>query len=84
MTARLTTCDLSRTAAANMRRLRKEAGWSQLRLAAKAKFHPAMISHLEGGKRDFTLPTLERVAEALGVPAGELLTDPPAGALEAG
>lgn len=66
-------CDLSLTAGANMRRARKDAGWSQHRLAAETGLAPCMISFLEAGERNFTLPTLERVARALGAVPADLL-----------
>jgi transcriptional regulator with XRE-family HTH domain len=72
-------CDLSLTAGANMRRIRKNRGWSQHRLAAEIGMAPCMISFLEGGHRDFTIPTFARVARALGVHPAVLLADLPVG-----
>jgi transcriptional regulator with XRE-family HTH domain len=72
-------CGLSLTAAANVRRLRRRRGWSQYRLAREAGLGRALVSLLEGGHRNFTMPVLEKAAAALGVPAGDLLADPDSG-----
>lgn len=66
-------CATSLAAAARARVLRKEAGWSQQRLAETAGMSPCMVSMLEGGRRNFTLPALERVAAALGTDVAALL-----------
>jgi transcriptional regulator with XRE-family HTH domain len=70
-------CPLSLTAAANVRWLLGVSGWNLSRLAKETGMAPAMISHLVAGKRNFTLPTLERVAAALGVAPGDLLAPVP-------
>jgi DNA-binding Xre family transcriptional regulator len=72
-------CEASLTAAANVRELRAARGWSQHRLAAQTGLSPAMVSHLEAGKRNFTLPMLERVAAALERGARDLLAPRPGG-----
>jgi transcriptional regulator with XRE-family HTH domain len=72
-------CDLSLTAGANMRRIRKNRGWSQHRLATETGLAPCMISFLEAGERNFTLPTLERVARALKADPADLLQPLPVG-----
>jgi transcriptional regulator with XRE-family HTH domain len=77
-------CGASLTAAASMRLLRRGLRWSQHRLAREAGLAPSMISHLEAGRRNFTLPTLERVAAALGTGARDLLAGPPDGRGEGG
>jgi transcriptional regulator with XRE-family HTH domain len=75
-------CGSSLTAAGNMRVLRQAAGWSKNRLAREVGMSVTMVSFLEDGYRNFTLPVLERVAEVLGTSAVGLLTAP-AGELEA-
>jgi transcriptional regulator with XRE-family HTH domain len=55
--------------------LRAEREWSQLRLARRAKVPQADVAHLEtSARQNPSLPTLRRIAMALGVPMAELLT----------
>ena len=57
-----------------IRDLREQAKLTQLQLAKKAKVTEAYISMIESGaRRNPSLPTLKRLAKALGVPVGELL-----------
>lgn len=70
-------CALSLTAGANVRALRVTAGWSRARLGREAGLSGIMISFLERGQRDFTLPTMEKIAAALRVRAPDLLAGPP-------
>lgn len=60
----------------NLRRLREERGLSQSALARHAEVAQGWISDLEAGKRRPTLTSLQHLAEALGVPAVQLLTPP--------
>jgi transcriptional regulator with XRE-family HTH domain len=53
---------------AAIRLLRLEAGLSQEELALKAKITSAEVSRLENGKRNPKWETMERLADALGVP----------------
>lgn len=62
--------------AANIRRLRKERGWSQETLAFEAGLHATEISRLERGLREPRLGTLAQVAQALGVTVGTLIVPP--------
>jgi transcriptional regulator with XRE-family HTH domain len=50
-----------------LRRLRKEKGWSQTRLAQESGVDRATINQAEGGRRSPTIATLEELATALGV-----------------
>lgn len=77
MTVPAPACATSLTAAARVRVLRKAAGWSQRLLAEEAGVSGCMITMLEGGQRNFTLPVLERVAKALGTDVATLVA--PAG-----
>ncbi len=63
----------SRRFAANMRRLREDAGLSQEELAFRAAIHRTQISLLEGGKRMPRVFTLVCIAGALGVTPNDLL-----------
>jgi transcriptional regulator with XRE-family HTH domain len=56
-----------------IRQLRTERGLSQAKLAVMAGMDPATLNRLEQGKGNPNLRTLERVADALGVEAAELL-----------
>lgn len=59
------------TLAENLKRIRKAAGLSQPRLAAKAKVSQQLISRLESGT-DQTTKKLPQLAAALGVPVTDL------------
>jgi transcriptional regulator with XRE-family HTH domain len=76
--------------AANMRRLRLRAGWSQQQVGEKIGGWPRQaVSAAEGGKRAFALDDVDRIAAAFGRTVTEILTpmgpcpvcsdDPPAG-----
>jgi transcriptional regulator with XRE-family HTH domain len=65
---------VSRTLAANIRRLRQERGWTQDDLAAAANVRQAAISLLESGRA--TLLMLETVVNALDVGFVDLLRAP--------
>jgi len=58
-----------------MLRVAREAkGWTQDELARKAKLTKPYISQLENGvRKNPSLPALQRLAKALGVPVTELL-----------
>ena len=54
--------------------LRAERGWSQPQLGRRAKVSQAYVAQLEtSARQNPSLPTLRRIAKALGVPVGELL-----------
>lgn len=59
---------------ANIRALRQLRGWSQTDLAKAITVTVSHISRVESGERDMSIKTLHRVAEALSVPIGALLT----------
>lgn len=54
---------------AEIRRLRKAAGWSQEALAREAGVRRATVSELETGRHTPLMETLERIGGALGVSA---------------
>ena len=56
---------------------RGRIGYSQERLADKAKIHRTYIGGIERGERNPTLVMIHRLADALGVPPSQLLEDPP-------
>ena len=49
-----------------LKRLREEKGWSQMRLAQESGVDRATINQVEGGRRSPTISTLELLATALG------------------
>lgn len=63
-----------------IRTLRASAGLKQHELAARAGVSASMLSLIESGKREPTIPMLRSVAGALGVPANVLF----AAALDSG
>jgi transcriptional regulator with XRE-family HTH domain len=60
-----------------VRALRKAQRLAQDELAEKAGVHRTQIGHVEQGTRDLRLSTLQKVASALGVDAGELIAGLP-------
>jgi transcriptional regulator with XRE-family HTH domain len=59
--------------AANVRRLRKAQGLTQESLSEKAGLGPVHLRSIERGVENVTLATLVAMADALGVPPGQLL-----------
>ena len=57
----------------NIRRIRRDAGLSQIELSHRCGLHFSEISRLERGRRDAQLTTIVKVARGLGVPPAELL-----------
>jgi transcriptional regulator with XRE-family HTH domain len=60
--------------AANLRRLRREAGLSQEDLSGRTGLHPTEISRLERATREPRLGTMVRLARGLGVGLERLIT----------
>ena len=56
-----------------LKRERLLKGWDQAKVARMADVHPSTISKIERGER--LGPSLRKVAEALGVPMEELITE---------
>lgn len=62
----------------NLRRLRKEKGWSQERLAQQAGVTLSSLSKIESGANDNpTIKTLQSLASALGVTLDDLAGSSP-------
>ncbi len=57
----------------NVRRIRECKGWSQEKLAEMAELDRTYISGIERGLRNPTVRVLQRIADALGIPAPDLL-----------
>jgi transcriptional regulator with XRE-family HTH domain len=66
----------------NLRRLRVERGISQDDLAYSAGVERAYVGHLERAKRNPTVVTLAKLAEALGVHVGQFFREPETGEQE--
>ena len=65
--------DVRERLAVNMKRLRKERGWSQEALADESRLDRTYISGIERVVKNPTITVIERVAKALGCSLGELL-----------
>lgn len=65
--------DVRQRLAVNMKRLRKERGWSQEALAAEAGLDRTYISGIERKVKNPTIIVAERIAKALDSSLGELL-----------
>jgi transcriptional regulator with XRE-family HTH domain len=61
--------------AANMKRLREEAGFSQERFAESIGFHRTYVSAVELGKRNVSLDNIDKIAKALEVRPADLLSE---------
>src|SRR5712664_1224735 len=58
---------MAKALARNVRRLRKEKGWTQDELAAKVQAEQTAVSLIENSRANPTLETLEALAASLGV-----------------
>jgi transcriptional regulator with XRE-family HTH domain len=58
-----------------IRRLRKEAGFSQESFADKCGLHRTYMGSVERGETNISLDNIERIAKALGLRPGELLLE---------
>ncbi len=56
--------------------LRKERGYSQEELAARSGLDRTHIAHIEHGRRNATITTVERVTFGLGISVAELFDTP--------
>ncbi|OQW80564.1 MAG: transcriptional regulator [Proteobacteria bacterium ST_bin14] len=65
--------DVRHRLAANVKRLRKERGWSQEALADEAGLDRTYVSGIERVVRNPTVTVVERVAVALQCQMGDLL-----------
>jgi transcriptional regulator with XRE-family HTH domain len=68
------TCDAQRLFATNMRRIRKEKGLTQERVAEAAGLHPNYVSSVERAERNISICNIERIAIALDVSMAELVS----------
>lgn len=68
---------VTKTLASNVKRLRKERGWTQDALAAEIEIEQAAVSLIENGRANPTLLILEDLATALEVELPDLLSPSP-------
>ena len=61
---------------ARVRKIRKELGITQERLAFTAKVSPTFLSHIERGTKKASLHTVQKLADALGIPIQDLFCLP--------
>ena len=66
--------DVRQRLAENLRRLRKEKGWSQEDYADRAGIHRTYVSDIERSSRNPTITVVEKLAVPLGVTAADLLS----------
>ena len=57
-----------------LRELREERGWSQEQLADEVSLDRSYVGGVERGERNVSLENICRLASALGVPPGDLLS----------
>ena len=65
--------EISKKLGANMKKVRAKKKLSQGALARLLEVDKGYISNIESGKKNPTLATIQRLADALGVSADELL-----------
>lgn len=65
--------DISKKFGANLKKIRLEKNMSQGDICRALEVDRAYISNLESGKRNPTLATIKRLADALGVSSDKLL-----------
>ena len=58
-----------------VRRLRREAGYSQESFADKCKVHRTYMGSVERGESNISLDNLERIAKGLNLTASQLLLE---------
>jgi transcriptional regulator with XRE-family HTH domain len=66
-----------RILARNMRELRLARGWSQEDLAETCELHRTYIGAIERCERNVSIDNIDRIAKALGLSVGEMLTPKP-------
>lgn len=67
--------DVRRRVGRNLAEFRKEAGLSQEGLADECGLHRTYVSGVERGIRNPTVVVLEKIAQALKIPAARLLEE---------
>ena len=65
--------DIRKRLGSNLKRLRKEQGWSQEDFADRAGIHRTYVSDIERAARNPTITIVEKLAKPLRVTAASLL-----------
>jgi transcriptional regulator with XRE-family HTH domain len=65
--------DIRKRLGSNLKRLREAKGLSQEKFAFEARVHRTYVSDLERGARNPTISIVDKLAQALGVTASDLL-----------
>lgn len=60
-------CEIIEILGGNIRKLRKECGWTQEKLAEKADISVPFMTQIELGRKSASLEVIEKIAKALGV-----------------
>jgi transcriptional regulator with XRE-family HTH domain len=60
---------------ARIRKLRKNKGWSQEKLALEANLHRAYIGQIERGEKNIGLRNLEKIAKTLGLKLKDMISE---------
>jgi transcriptional regulator with XRE-family HTH domain len=68
--------DLKETVAINVRRLRRDRGWTQEDLADRVGLSTRYVGQIERAQASMTITVLGRIANALEVEAAKLVTRP--------
>lgn len=67
--------DVRQRVGRNLKKYRKEAGFSQEGLALECNLHRTYVSGVERGVRNPTVVVLEQIAKPLGIPSWRLLEE---------
>ena len=67
---------IKKTIGGNIRFYRKQLGWTQEKLGARAKLHSHYISRLELAQENAQIETLEKIAKALKIDVHLLFVKP--------
>ena len=65
--------EINKRVGSNIRKYRKEKGWSQEQLAFEANLHRAYIGQIERGETNIGLKNLEKIADTLKANISKLL-----------
>lgn len=68
-------CGAQMLFATNVRRIRKQKGLTQEKVAEGADLHVNYISSVERGERNISICNIEKIAHALGVPMTALVDE---------
>lgn len=68
----MTTEEILKKLGGNIKKLRESKGISQQDLAAKCNFESTNMSRIEAGRSNFTVSTLHKIANSLGVTIKDL------------